>query len=194
MNLARMFSYEKFKGTKHYINTQRKYIAARTALYFLISFLLFLTGYLTTGNRLNLLTVVAILGCLPASKSAVEMIMFFRTKSCSDVIADRIDKELGNLNGIFDLFFTSYSKNYFVSHLVVKGNTICGFTEASDFSEQDFYRHLGDILKAENYKDVNIKIFFSLDKYLERLNQLNELKTEEKYTSSILDTIKSVTL
>ena len=71
MQLMRIFSAEKYKGTRNYIDTQKKYEIFRTLLYFGISVSLFAAGYIQTGRKTNLLTVVAILGCLPASKSAV---------------------------------------------------------------------------------------------------------------------------
>lgn len=46
-----------------------------------ISIAVFLTGYLTTHTRNNLLTIVAILGCPPAARSAVGMIMLLPYRS-----------------------------------------------------------------------------------------------------------------
>ena len=77
----RIFSGEAYKGEMNYINTQKKYEIIRTILYFSVSLILFIAGYVTTKTKLNVLTIVAILGCLPASKSAVNMIMFLKYKS-----------------------------------------------------------------------------------------------------------------
>ena len=59
MQLLRMFSTGKYKGTRNYLKTQRKYEIIRTVLYFAISLSLFAAGYITTKTRLNLLTLVA---------------------------------------------------------------------------------------------------------------------------------------
>lgn len=194
MQLLRMFSADKYKGARDYLKTQKIYEILRTVLYFGISLSLFVAGYIATGERINLLTVVAILGCLPASKSAVEMIMFLRYKSCNSENADVIEEHIGDLNGLFDMVFTSYDKTYQIAHIVVKGNTICGFTQDQKFEEQAFYKHLGDILKADNYKDTSIKVFKDLKKYTERLEQLKELETDETNTAGIINTLKSVSL
>lgn len=77
-SILRLFSAESYKGSRDYIRTQRVYEILRTALYFGISLSLFAAGYIATKSKLNLLTVAAVLGCLPASKSAVSMIMFLR--------------------------------------------------------------------------------------------------------------------
>ena len=95
--IFRLFSAEAYKGSKDYIHTQKIYEVVRTVLYFGISLSLFAAGYITTGNRLNLLTVVAVLGCLPASKSAVNMIMFLRCKSLGRDVAAQIAPCEGDL-------------------------------------------------------------------------------------------------
>lgn len=194
MKFLRIFSSSSYKGTQDYINTQKKYTILRTVLYFGISLALFIVGWLTTGTRSNLLTVVAILGCLPASKSAVNMIMYLRYKSCSPEAEEKITANIGHLAGLYDMVFTSYKKNYVVAHIVVAGKTICGYTEDENFEERDFNQHITDILKAENFKDVTVKIFTDLNKYEERLQQMQELEQDSKATLPIIDTLKSVSL
>ena len=83
MKLSRMFIYDQYKGMRDYLKTQKNYEIARTILYFAISLTLFVAGWIATGKRENLLTVVAVLGCLPACKSMVDMIMFLKHKGCS---------------------------------------------------------------------------------------------------------------
>ncbi len=194
MQILRMFSTEKYKGTRNYLKSQKKYEIMRTVLYFVISLSLFAAGWIATKSRLNLLTVVAVLGCLPACKSAVGMIMFLRYQGCSDDAADKIEQHGKELSGLYDMVFTSYDKNFQVSHIMVKGNTICGFTQDDKFDEQAFYKHIDGILKADNFRDTSVKIFIDLNKYTERLEQLKALAAEEGNTEGIINTLKSVSL
>ena len=199
MQLMRMFSTDKYKGTINYINSQKKFEILRTLIYFAISIALFVAGYIQTGRKTNLLTVVAILGCLPASKSAVGAIMFLRFKSCSAKAAEEIEKHCQGLHSLYDMVFTSYQKNYAVSHLAVKGNTVCGYSEDPKFLENEFYKHLDSILKMDGLKDVTVKIFTDLNKYTSRLDQLSlvqtkEPETDDNRTSAIIATLKSVAL
>lgn len=189
-----MFSNDKYKGTKGYLKSQRIYELIRTILYFSISLTLFFAGWFATGNRMNLLTVVAILGCLPASKSLVETIIFFRFKGLDLKTANELEQNAEGLNGLFDLAFTSYERNYEIKHLVVKGNTICGYTDMKKFDEQEFYKHLDSRLRIDNFKNTTAKIFTDKKKYIERLSQLKQLSTEEENTAGIIATIKSITL
>lgn len=194
MQLTRIFSAEKYKGTRNYLNTQKKYEIIRTLLYFGISISLFVAGYIQTGRKTNLLTVVAVLGCLPASKSAVNAIMFLRFKSCGTDAAAEIGKHCQGLCSLYDMVFTSYQKNYVVSHLAVRGNTVCGYSERPDFAEKEFYKHIDHILKMDGLKDVTVKVFTDLKKYTDRLEQMKELEADEGRTEAVAATLKSVVL
>lgn len=193
MQLKRLFSTAGAKGTRGYLDSQKKYEVARTALYFGISLSLFAAGYLQTGDRANLLTIVAVLGCLPASKSAVSAVMFLRYKSLGKPAAEEIEGHSQGLACLYDMVFTSYKRNFVVGHLAVCGNTVCGFSEDGSFPEGEFGRHIDNILKMDGHKGVTVKIFTKLSKYTERLEQMRELK-EEGETGAILATLKSVAL
>lgn len=194
MQIKRLFSTSDAKGVENYLNTQKKFEIMRTLLYFGISAALFIAGYLQTKSRINLLTVVAVLGCLPASKSAVSAIMFMRFKSCAPEHAKKIKEHSDGLAVLFDCIFTSYKKNFRVSHLAVRGNTVCGFSEDADFQENDFYAHINNILKLDGHKETTVKFFVSLPKYTERLEQMKTLADEESRTKAVLETLKSVML
>ncbi|MBD5530388.1 MAG: hypothetical protein HDR02_18575 [Lachnospiraceae bacterium] len=193
-SVLRLFSGEGYKGSKDYIHTQRVYEILRTVLYFGIALALFAAGYIATGDKLNLLTVVAVLGCLPASKSAVSMIMFLRYKGLSRETAAELAPCEGELSCLYDMVFTSYSKTFEVGHMAVRGNTVCGYSEKSEFPEKDFQTHLEPILKADGHKNVTVKIFTDLEKYKERLRQLQALESETGNTEGIVQTLKSVVL
>jgi hypothetical protein len=194
MKLSRLFINDDYKGTRDYLKIQSRYELARTILYFAISFSLLAAGIIATGDRKNLLTIVAVLGCLPACKSAIDAFMFLRYRGCSPENADEIDAHMAGMSGLYDRIFTTYDKNYQVAHITVKGNTICGFTQDTAFDEQGFYGHMRDILQKDGYKDVSVKIFTDIHKYTNRLDQLRELETEERNTTGILNTLNSVSL
>ena len=194
ISIGRLFSSENWKGTKNYLNTQRYYEMARTFFLFGLSGALFGLGIHSTGTRLNLLTIVAVLGCLPASKSLVSLIMFCRYSSPKKDLMEDIDQHAGQLSRLYDLVFTGRERNFFVCHLAVKGNTVCGYTTEKGFDEQAFEKHILALLRADSLTNVSIKIFDDLPKYLTRLDQMQELSCDEKNTNAILDTLKSVSL
>lgn len=194
MQFKRMFSTDAYKGTSGYLRTQKNYEILRTVLYFAISLSLFIDGWVTTGSRENLLTIVAVLGCLPACKSLVEMFMFLRYKGCNEQDAAQIAAHTDGLTGLYDMVFTSYEKNYVIHHMTICGNTLCGYTSDPKFAEQAFYKHIQNILKKDNYREVTVKIFHDLDKYLKRCEQLKDLPAQPELTGGICQTLKSVSL
>jgi hypothetical protein len=194
MKIGRMFINDYYKGTRDYLKTQKNYEIARTVLYFAISASLFSAGWISTGSRENLLTIVAVLGCLPACKSAVDMIMYLRYKGCTQENAEVIAPHAQGLPCLHDMVFTSYEKTYNVAHITVCDNTICGFTQSEKLDEQAFYKHMNSVLKKDGYKETSIKIFKDIKKYTQRLDQMQELEVHEEFSEGILTTMKSVSL
>lgn len=194
MKISRLFIYDDYKGTRDYLKTQSRYELARTILYFGISFSLFIAGIIATGDRMNLLTVAAVLGCLPACKSAIDTFMFLRYKGCSPENAEQISAHMEGLTGLYDRVFTSYSTNFQVAHITVKGNTLCGFTEDPKFDESAFNEHITILLQKDGFKDVSVKIFKEMNKYTARLEQLKTLDVNDKNTAGIISTLNSVSL
>ena len=131
---------------------------------------------------------------LPACKSLVEMFMFLRCRGCDEQVAAKIAAHTEGLTTLYDMVFTSYEKNYVIYHLTVCGNTVCGYTTDPKFAEQAFYKHIQDILKKDNYREVSVKIFNDLDKYLTRCDQLKELSSQPELSAGICQTLKSVSL
>ena len=78
------------KGSFGYLENRKKVTALRTLLFFLISGSFYAAGILLTKTNKNLLTIVAILLCLPACKSTVNMILFLRAKGCSGALHKKV--------------------------------------------------------------------------------------------------------
>lgn len=182
------------KGNYGYLAAKTKQMIFRTILLFGISLAIFIMGYVTTKTKQNLLTIVAVLGCLPASKSAVNMIMFLRVKGCSEDAYKQIDAVVGNLSGAYDLIFTSYEKTFQVAHVTVEGKNICGYTESAKCDTSLCEKHITTLLQQNGKSDYTVKIFRELPKYVERLNQLNKLHDSEKAATEILTFLYEITL
>lgn len=182
------------KGLFEYLSYKKKWEIVKTVLLFLLSASIYLIGYLTTKTNKNLLTIVAVLGCLPASKSAVNMIMYFRVKGCSNQVKEKIEQSVGKLNGYYHLYFTSYDKNYDISHLVVTKNSIIAYTESKKIDEANFNKHIEQLLTKEKLNHITIKLFFDLDKYLSRLKQLNHTDENISEDKNITKMLFSVSL
>lgn len=167
------------KGSYGYIANHRWVAAVRTLLFFGVSIGLYIMGYVTTGSNRNLLTIVAVLGCLPACKSLVNLIVFMRASGCSKTLKDRVCRYDDRLTTFYDMYFTSYQKNYAVSHMALKGNVLCGVTENAKCNCNSTEKHLDQMLLQEGIKNITVKIFSDTDKYIDRLGQIADLNMDE---------------
>lgn len=182
------------KGNLGYLSYQKVMSAVITAVMFIVSISLYIAGYITTKSNQNLLTVVAILGCLPASKSAVSFIMYLKAKGCSQEDSEAIESVIGNLDGFYELYFTAYDKNFAINHLVVTRNSIIAYSADKKIEENDFSKHIKDILNKERISDITVKLFADRDKYLNRLNELNQSEADTSARNDIVNTLFSVSL
>ena len=166
MQFKRLFSTTQVKNTYGYIDTQKKYEIIRTVLYYGISASLYIAGYLATKSNKNLLTVVAMLGILPATKSLIGMIMFLRYHSCSATFYTKISSVLGDtIPQLYDLVFTSERVNYTFSHCAYVNKKIYFLTEVNVDAEA-FKNHLNIHLDRAEIKGVNTQIFTDVNVYL----------------------------
>ncbi len=168
------------KGAFGYLNNRKKYTALRTVLFFSISAALYISGIIRTGSNKNLLTIVAVLGCLPACKSAVNFILFLRAKGCSDALHEKlVSYEDGSMTVFYDMYFTSYQKNYPLSHMALKGGILCGMTENPSCDCREAEKHLEQMLVQEGIKNVTVQVFSQEDKYIDRLSRLSGMWVED---------------
>lgn len=183
------------KGQPGYLKAQRKYTLVRTIVYFALSLSIFVLGYVTTKTRTNLLTVVAVLGCLPASKSLVNTIMFFRSMGCSENVCRAVQERAAGFDVLFDLIMTTYDQNFQLSSLVVKGHNIVALTEWDKTDLAAAQKHIEECLKLDGYKGYTIKIFREPEKYLNRIEQMMQTEEEEnREKGEVLQTLLSISL
>ena len=182
------------KGDYLYLQNKKKIEIIKTIVFFGISAALYLAGYITTGSNKNYLTIVAVLGCLPASKSAVSMIMNLRIKGCSEKAYKAIAEKVQENEGAYNLYFTSYDKNFDMAHVYAKGMTVIGFTENSKILENDFEEHIKTVLNKDAIKGVNVKLYKDLEKYVARIQQIQNLENEKSREKDIMKTLYAVSL
>lgn len=189
------FLYKKHpKGSFEYANYKKKVDIIVTIVLFLLALGLYITGKVTTGSNKNLLTIVAILGLLPACKMVVDVVMCFRVKITDTELKQKIDTNISDLYGMYNMFFTSYDKNYSIDHLVILNDSIIGLSTDSKFDEKGFNTHINDLLRKDGIKDIFVKIFQDEDKYIKRLAEINDSETNKEANGLVIALIKNVTI
>ena len=172
------------KGTYGYIRKKRVQTALVTAIMFIISLGIIITGYVTTGTKRNMLTIVGILGLLPASKSLVSLIMLLRARYASSDLYEKISRTDENLVSMYDMYFTSYKKNFAISHMVVNNGVILGYSEDKSFDLKACQEHLENMLKGAGHQKFTLCLSVKEDEYIEMIKKLNEKAKDNKSSDS----------
>jgi len=181
------------KGNYGYLKFQKKVELAKTLAMLFLSVALYNMGLMLTGNKQNLLTYAAILGCLPMAKFAVNVVMFSKAKSCSEQFYKFM--QVNNLTPTFwDLFFTDYKKNYQISCIYYRRGCLVGFTEDKNMNIPDAEKHITDRIAAAGFTSITVKIYSDQFKYMERMQELNKIEDDGKNNTFLFDNLLNLSL
>ena len=145
------------------------------------------------GNRtaVGILTVVF---CIPAAMALVRFIMFMRFSSGKKEIYELTENNRGNASAFYDAIITTPNKSYGVNVFIASGNNLLGYTEYSGSDTALTEKHLKDLYSANKFKELNIKIFVSRDKFLERLKALAVKEGNTDFEEKVLHLLGRLTL
>lgn len=168
------------KGEAGYIHSQKKKRAGYTIFLFAVSMLVFVTGYLTTHTRNNVLTIVAVLGCLPAAKSAVGWIVLLPYHSIEETKLRELEVKSPLVLKAYDLVLTSREKIMPVDAIAVSGHLVCGYISHTKVPADYTEKYIRNILKDNHYEKMTVKIFSDYKAFLSRAEGMNNIEAVEK--------------
>lgn len=162
------------KGEFGYIASQKKMRAVITAVLFAIPIAAFLIAWAYTGKRGNIITVVAIVGILPAARSATSLIMMLRQKNASQHtfdVTEGLCEPVGVVRG-YELTVTAYEGEIPLEAVVVCGNTVACYARESKAKIDFMEKHIMKMLNSNMFSGVKVKIFTDFPHYEERVRQI----------------------
>lgn len=163
------------KGTPGYLDYKKKIEIGRTLLYFGIVAAIFLLGYSQTHTRRNLLTIVAVLGCLPSSKALVGVIVRFPYSSVSQALAEEVSEKGALLTTCYDLLVTSKESVMPVDCIVISGHNIYGYTRSEKVDLEALGKQIKEMLAKNQYSGLTVKILNQYKPFLARVEGLNNI-------------------
>lgn len=173
------------KGNYGYIRYERRKRLLVTLVMFAIPLVIYVTGYIQTKTRLNLFTFVAILGCLPASRSMVGLIMIFMQKPVKPDVYEQEQKAAGSLRAGYEMIFTAYEHTTLVTALVVCGPHVVCHTADEKTDQVRLEKHISKLLAANGFADVQVKVLKEEKTYLQRVADLN--RKQEQLRGDAMD-------
>ena len=157
------------KGMPGYLNYKRKIEIIRTLAYFGIVIAILLLGYFQTGTKLNLLTVVAIVGCLPSKTDLLTV--------------------------CYDMVITSRDHIMPVDCIVISGHNIFGYTHYNKVNTTELADHIKTILAQNGYKGFQIRILNEYKPFITRAEGLNNIAAvEQEDTKTKEETVRGLIL
>lgn len=167
------------KGSYKYIEKQRIIEIVKTAFMFFCCIAIYMIGYSVLKTNKSIWTILAILGVLPASKSAVNMIMFIRNKSLTKDEFEKIESSRGNIPVLHELVFTTQETQYYVNSCACLNSTIICYSNVDEKKQKKLKEHLNTSISREELTGYSLKIYSSLDDYCKRLREMNSNMNDE---------------
>ena len=168
------------KGLPGYLDYKKKVEIIRTVIYFGIVAAIFFLGYFQTDTRLNLLTVVAVLGCLPASKALVGVIARMPYSSVERKLAEDVASKTTHLTVCYDLVITSEEKIMPVDCIVISGSNIFGYTHYKKVDLKMVSDHIKAMLKQNGYTGLAVRVLNEYKPFITRAEGLDNIAAVEK--------------
>ncbi|MGN0354564.1 MAG: hypothetical protein ACI4EI_05770 [Muricoprocola sp.] len=159
------------KGNFGYVRYEKKKRLLVALILFAIPAIIFATGLIMTHTRKNMFTFIAIMGCLPASKSMVNLIMIWLQKPMKEDLYERIREHVKDMSVIYEATVSAYEKNTPFSCIVVTGLNVVGLARDTSADIPFIEKHMKKIIQGNGYK-VNVKVFTDEKQFLRRVDEL----------------------
>lgn len=185
-----------YKGEYGFYKSQKKKSIFLTILFFGIVIAVFLAGCITTKSRLNVLTVVAVVGCLPACKQAVNCFMVCRKKPCDEKRYQSISKltAAGEVLTAYELYITSPKTAYAFDAACVRGHDVILLTHPGKINTQECQAFLKEVLKNNEKPACNVRIYEKENAFLEHLKTLSEKKEDAEESDFIMRVLLAISV
>ena len=161
------------KGEFGYIAAEKKRKLLLTAVLFAVPLFIFFTALISFKTRLTIWTVITVVGCLPACKMLVNLIMLFRSPSLDQETYQKIADHAGELVMSYEMYMTFYEKSAFIDAFAICGNLVVGYSSDPKIDAAFMEAEAQKILKGNGYR-TTVKIFTDLKPFLDRLDTMNE--------------------
>ena len=150
------------KGDAGYLRRRKRLLILEAVVSFGLVAALVIAGYVTTKTKLNLLTVVAVLGCLPASRILVNLIMVMPHDSIDEATELEISAVTEELT------------------VAIYNNTICGYVPVKKVDVDYAAKHIKSIMKQNQFDKVVVKLFHDYKAFLTRAEGMNNIASVEQ--------------
>ncbi len=185
------------KGTRGYWEAGWKKNCAICLIMFGISFGILGIGIFITGTKFNYLTIAAVLGMLPAARTLISAIMFYKAKAYTpaDGLYDEIEST-GCGNIIYELYMTGYSKSFAVAALAADEGGVAALLSDEKADAEAAAEHVKTLMEQNGFKGRKIKFYKTTenDKFIARLKHLAQSSNDSDDSQELLELMTQISL
>lgn len=178
-------------GDYGYIDAYKKRQLVKVILWVIVISAIIAGGWIYTGTRFNVATVVGIILVLPAAKALIALILVAKYHTGSREEYEKIEG-LVKKNGrvLADLVLTRYEGSMYVAIAVVRGKNIFAFAPKQKTEPEKIREYLKGSVKAAG-SEATPAVYTDFQKYYEFIKKVSARenepgKTEEKIVSDLL--------
>ena len=182
------------KGQFGYISSMKKKSGLAALALAVLSVIVYMGGIRLFPENKTAVGIFTVVFCIPAAMALVRFIMFIRFASGKKEIYELTEKNRGNASPFYDAIITTPDKSYGVNVFIASGNNLIGYTEYEGADTAVIEKHLKDLYAANKFKDLNIKVFVSRDKFLLRLDSLSDRDGDSRYEDKVLHLLGRLSL
>ncbi|MCR4740802.1 MAG: hypothetical protein K5886_11165 [Lachnospiraceae bacterium] len=179
------------KGCRDYIRKNRIFTLVRTLIMFTASIGIYFIAKNILGTNKNLFTVMAVLLILPAAKSAVNCIMFYKADSVKEDFYREVEGIRGDIPVLYDLIFTTYEKTFQADALLYSNNCVILYSGRGKKQKPGFEDYLKSVLSA----DLTIILYSDRQAFFDRIAQMKiRHDTSDKRHETLFEKIRAIVL
>ena len=166
-----------------YLAEKKKRLGLQALAEFAVVALILIIGYVITKTRLNIFTVVAIVGCLPAARVLVEFIAMFPYRSIEGKVQREIDEKGALLTRAYDMVITDGEHIMPVSAVAISNHKVFGYAPNPKTDPEMVAAYIKQILKNTGLEPSTVKVFAEyvpfLSEYRRPLNSIVESASQQ---------------
>ncbi len=174
------------KGSYPYYNAKKRQDLLWTAVLWALVAAMFISGVIATGDRMNWMTVFAMLGVLPAARATSSAVTRCVYKTIDPALYEQVKPYEEQVDLLYNMVFTAKEKTTPVAVVAVHGNTICGYTTSDKADPAFLEKHIRTILRGHRLKGQTIKIHKSEAAFMNWLRNAAETPAEPSEEAQVL--------
>ena len=174
------------KCTLGYLTKRKKAEILWIVFFVVLGVAIFLTGYLWSGVRANIFTVMA-------AKHLVALIAMFRKKGVTKERYDKVKTAAGQAVLYTDYVFTSTEKIMHLDFLLVKNGNVLGVIAKSKQDVPYLKQYLTDVVK-KTAPSYHVRLFESDEKLISHLQRLTQEEASENSEKTLVDYLHSLAM